>query len=441
MKAILSLWRHHYLQRVGIFLIAAALIVGMVACEGGPTEYSLTVAVCPVGGGTAIDLTDASPYEAGTLVDIETVAAAGYQFVNWIPSVGGTCADPNDPTTTFTMPAQNAAVIANFEPESGGCLDFEDLLLGTQYDLWDTFVEECVYIAVQPFQLADGGWTDNYAMVGNTTTAGGSGQEMMVNNVNLAFAYDCSWEGLSLFFGETGGNLNIEINGDFRNFTDFPDINGDTIGGVDVGAFVTARYDDHEYMGILILSGEIDSFAIGGQELWIDHVCITDSFEPTNLCVDFEDLLLGALYYVGDTFVEECAVIAVQPFQWDIGNWTDGGYAMVGNLTYAGGSGQEMKVNNVNLAFVYGCSWESLSLLFGETGGNLNIEINGDFRNFTDFPDIHGDTIGGVDVDVLITSSFDHEYMGILTLSGEINSFAIGGQELWIDHVCMNVTS
>ena len=35
MKIILNSWRHHYLTKVGIFLITAALIVGMVGCDVG----------------------------------------------------------------------------------------------------------------------------------------------------------------------------------------------------------------------------------------------------------------------------------------------------------------------------------------------------------------------------------------------------------------------
>ena len=54
MKRILKSWKHPYLARVGIFLIAVVLIVGTVSC--GAT-YSLTMAANPVGGGAATDLT------------------------------------------------------------------------------------------------------------------------------------------------------------------------------------------------------------------------------------------------------------------------------------------------------------------------------------------------------------------------------------------------
>jgi hypothetical protein len=75
--------------------------------------YDLTMAVNPAGGGTATDLTGDSPYAAGNIVSINAVAAINYQFVIWT-APAGTFANPNATTTTFTMPAQNVTVTANF---------------------------------------------------------------------------------------------------------------------------------------------------------------------------------------------------------------------------------------------------------------------------------------------------------------------------------------
>ena len=162
--------------------------------------------------------------------------------------------------------------------------------------------------------------------------------------------------------------------------------------------------------------------------------------EPGQFCIDFEDLTLGTQYHVGDTFIDSGVVIAVQKFQWGNLQWYDGGYTEVSDNSSgcSGGSGQHMWVNNVNLNFTCASPWEGLSLLFGEYGGNLNIEINGDFRNFENFHDIDGDIIGGVDVSVV--NGFGND-RGSLTLSGTINSFAIGGQELCIDDVCITIPS
>ena len=147
---------------------------------------------------------------------------------------------------------------------------------------------------------------------------------------------------------------------------------------------------------------------------------------------DFEDLILGATYNVGNSFTTSGTLISVKEFQWSNGVWTDTGQTTVENGGRAGGSGNEMNVNNVNLGLNLSLPVTGLSLLFGEYGGNLNIEINGVFKNFENFSEINGEIIGGVHVTVV--NGFGND-MGSLRLTGLIQQFAIGGQELWIDDV------
>jgi uncharacterized repeat protein (TIGR02543 family) len=78
-----------------------------------PTQYSLSMKVAPAGSGTASDMTNASPYTAGTVVNIRAVAAAGNRFVSW-SAPAGTFGSATAGNTTFTMPSQNVTVTANF---------------------------------------------------------------------------------------------------------------------------------------------------------------------------------------------------------------------------------------------------------------------------------------------------------------------------------------
>jgi hypothetical protein len=111
MKTILSSRKHPYITRVGIFLIALALIVGTLSC--GSVEYDLTMAVSPPGSGTTTPTGTAS-YVANTSVDIQAVANPGYQFAIWTAEWAGTFANANAPSTTFTMPDQDVTVTAHF---------------------------------------------------------------------------------------------------------------------------------------------------------------------------------------------------------------------------------------------------------------------------------------------------------------------------------------
>ena len=114
MKTIFSPVKQSYLAKIGMLLIVVALVAGIVSCNGVAT-YSLTMAANPDEGGTATDLTDTSPYAANTTVDIKAVAAACCRFVDWTVSAGEV-GNATAAETTFTMPARDVTVTANFEP-------------------------------------------------------------------------------------------------------------------------------------------------------------------------------------------------------------------------------------------------------------------------------------------------------------------------------------
>jgi hypothetical protein len=319
------------------------------------------------------------------------------------------------------------ALLSHSRTARADCLDFDSLKAGTVYAVGTTFADAGIDLTVQPFQWSNGTWTSGGSVrVDNQTQAGYTGLDLNLNNANLRFHLDSCVDHLTLLFGEYGGNVNIEINGDFRNTLDLKDIDGATVGGVKVAVLMLGRNK-----GRLELTGPIDRFALGGQELWIDHVCP----DPCALaCVEFESPPLGAKYTVGTSFTDSGATIALEKFQWTGGSWTTAGYAQIDNRQLAGHAGQDLWLNNINARFKFPRCVKGLSLLFGEYGGNINLEINGDFRNALNLLDLDGATVGGVTVDV---TDFGNS-RGRLVLAGIVQTFAIGGQELWIDHVCID---
>lgn len=76
--------------------------------------YTLTMAESPAAGGTATDVTNASPYTEGTIVDILASPAEGYEFIEWTTLDGGTFASSAQADTTYTMPNNDATTTANF---------------------------------------------------------------------------------------------------------------------------------------------------------------------------------------------------------------------------------------------------------------------------------------------------------------------------------------
>ena len=111
--------------------------------------------------------------------------------------------------------------------------------------------------------------------------------------------------------------------------------------------------------------------------------------------------------------------------------WYSDGYVPIGDDLLAGGYGNELEwINNANVDFDFGGIVNDIAFQFMDGGGNLNIEINGDFRNINEFSDIDGLSVGGTSVVLGGTPSY-----GTLYINGTIDSFSVGGQELNIDNV------
>jgi len=147
--------------------------------------------------------------------------------------------------------------------------------------------------------------------------------------------------------------------------------------------------------------------------------------------VDFDDLIDETIYNVGDSFVSSGVSMTVEEFQWSNGTWYFDGYVPVGDELWAGGSGNELEwINNANVDFNFGGPVSDITFQFMDGGGNLNIEINNDFRNISDLGDIDGLIVGGTSVVLVGTTN-----LGTLHINGAVTSFSVGGQELNIDNV------
>jgi uncharacterized repeat protein (TIGR02543 family) len=222
------------MKRISIFLITVALIAGMVGCGGTtPAKYSLTMAV--VGGnGTATDLTNASPYAAGTIASIKAVASVGYHFVNWT-APAGTFGNATATQTTFTMPAQNVTVTANFAMEIWDWYDLDAVRdnLGSSYILMnDLDSTSAGYDELASASASDGkGWQPIGTFIGVFDGQGYEIRDLFINrpdedHVGL-FGYaaagviedvnvvNVTMTGLYFVGGLVGqnGDLDLEMNG------------------------------------------------------------------------------------------------------------------------------------------------------------------------------------------------------------------------------------
>ncbi len=146
--------------------------------------------------------------------------------------------------------------------------------------------------------------------------------------------------------------------------------------------------------------------------------------------LDFEDLVPSTVYPNGSSFVTGGVTVNVGDFTFfPSGDSFSGGQS---NVLGSGspGSGQAMGMGNVVLDFIFGGPIPSISFKYDDAGGNINLVVNGDLFNAEDFTDADGQTVGGASVSVMDTSG-----TGMVTITGSISQFAVGGQEFGLDDV------
>lgn len=144
-------------------------------------------------------------------------------------------------------------------------IDFDDLTVGDQYGVGETFTSGAAGLAVLPLVPATEGI--GFVMVDPAGDAGGSGLELFVNDALADFSFPTRVDGISLRFLHGTGVGRLALNGVARDTSfGFPELDGQTIGGVLVSIVEGEAGDE------MTLDGRIRSFAIGGVELYVDDV-------------------------------------------------------------------------------------------------------------------------------------------------------------------------
>lgn len=156
---------------------------------------------------------------------------------------------------------------------------------------------------------------------------------------------------------------------------------------------------------------------------------------PPNRCrcvPMFEDLAPHVPYYHHDVFFSHGLRFEVAPFQWTSGTFFAGGKVFADTAGAACGTGQDLLTNNANVKISFReAIVDNVYWTFGEYGGNINLVINGDFRNVQNYRDLDGMIVGGVLVNIL-WGGYGND-CGCIALQGPVKKLAIGGQEHWID--------
>ena len=342
--------------------------------------------------------------------------------------------------------------VSGIEYQPAGCFELEDQETDLRINNTDRIVTfdqnaQPLTIVGQSYQYASGNITETgFAVIrSGTNSAGHLGKEIQCNNILLGFIPESPiGSGVTVAFGELGGNINLSVNGFLSNANDFKDLHNQIIGG----AKVTVLSVPNTNVGVLKIEGLIQEFGIGGQELFIDNICLLNPnpsfpdivYQPAG-CFEFEEHEADLRIANGGNLVaidQNASAITVvgQPYQYSSGNVTETGFAVIrSGSSSAGHEGKELQCNNIMLSFYpEDTIGTGLTISFGEYGGNINLSVNGVLVNTNDFVDLHNQFVGGARV---IVTQIPGSDKGILNIQGVIQEFGIGGQELFIDHLCI----
>ncbi|MGB0171539.1 MAG: hypothetical protein ACPF8Y_06115, partial [Flavobacteriales bacterium] len=298
------------------------------------------------------------------------------------------------------------------------------------------------------------------------------GDQQVMKLRNVTAVYDLSAfsnvSEVTFAFLDGAGVQNLRVNGHSTLTGDLEGMGPNVAPGVTLSAY-TVSHPGYQ-TGVVTLTGDVQELAVGGQELMLDHICVKsdtdlvitpqdDPMECDALCdafTDFEGMTFGERY--GD--LAHGATIEVAPgdvavtsdgiaITLDVLTGPSGGtgynYMEVAQNPLSPGPDHSIHTNNVTASFDIASVVEvtdTVCLSFVDLGGFENFSINGSPNLVTlngsfGLAYMSGGTISGVEYSVTGTA-ITGGFTGLITLIGDVDVLTIGGQELWLDDLCIS---
>ena len=316
------------------------------------------------------------------------------------------------------------------------------------------------------------GMTYGFAAVDMALPTVGFDQVLVTSNINAV--YDLSIfpnvNEVSFVFFDGAGIENLKVNGHTLLTGELEAMPAGVAPGVSM-AVTTTTHPGYQ-SGTVVLTGNVQKLEIGGQQFYVDHICVKHDGDITqdpnpdpnaggcdatcDVFTDFDALIAGERY--GDlvkgattevlpgglAVVSDGVPIYLEPLH-DFGA-THYNYMAV-DAHFAGfGSGNSLWTNNITAQFDIQAVMDvtdTVCIAFRDDGGFENIWINGatpargpnGYGGLTVFD---GAILGGVLVEVTGAMVGSYAFEGTITLIGDVDKFSIGGQELWVDDLCIS---
>jgi len=307
-------------------------------------------------------------------------------------------------------------------------------------------VEDGIPMSVEIFHL--GAYTAfTQAMIDLPFSGFGSVQTLSLNNISVQFDLGSVPGGPTdayFEYADMGGDENLQINGE----TPFEISEMLALDGAMVAAGVVMHVTDLAipggHTGMVWLEGPVEKLLIGGQEFWIDNLRTPDGPTPCDLLVDNESETLGDAWggWHGDTpgvliFTEDG--IPVHLFDFTLGSYTGFNEAKI-DMDFDGClDNQTLQLNNINAGYDIAAAapvTAQVVIDFHDLGGEENLQVNGAPRYEGDLPLAPANIAPGVNCSVH-TWTVGGGVCGKVILTGDVDELLIGGQEFWVDNLCV----
>lgn len=164
----------------------------------------------------------------------------------------------------------------------------------------------------------------------------------------------------------------------------------------------------------------------------ISSITLTASGEEQRSGIYFDSHPDRQRFAIGESFTESEAVITMGGFYGDHNDNYEGGVGMISSHCFFGSSINQLSLSNVTAEFDYPSSISGASIKFEYLGGPINLIINDELFVGSTFQELPS-SLGGVSVSC--SGSCKPAGVGQLTLTGTIDSLAVGGQQLCLKSV------
>ena len=280
-----------------------------------------------------------------------------------------------------------------------------------------------------------------------------------LNLNNISATYDIAALGVTtalvMFdYYDAGGLENLQVNG----------------GGLHVGELDAAPYAiapgvtctvmeypaGGNWCGRVILVGDVDYLLVAGQEFWMDNLCVIVGADggPGDACdieLLFEGYPIGTNWGFangdspGDIIFGESGVdVSVVEF-FDGAAWSFWNCSIQANDPATGvGSGSVLTYGAVGTSFDFtglGMPIQQVTFEFVEYAGVENLIVNGETLFFGDLHTFPANVAAGVTMSVDWWPIAGGEVAGRVTLTGDVRKLGLGGQQFYIDNICVVLAS